>query len=84
MQKRKESQLQFATCIADSEPDLKCRKVYQVLSDDPAARSDYLRIVDESGEDYLYPASYFVFIRVSKQAEIVLRRILRRVAFLCS
>jgi hypothetical protein len=74
MKKRKENQLQFAICITDSEPDLERRKVYQVLPDALAARNDYLRIVDESGEDYLYPASYFVFIRVPKQAEIALRR----------
>lgn len=74
MKSRKESQPQFVVCITDSEPDLEARKVYQVLADESAARSDYLRIVDESGEDYLYPASYFVFIRVPKQAESVLRR----------
>jgi hypothetical protein len=40
--------------------DLEPRKVYLVLPDDKAAESGYLRVVDESGEDYLYPASYFV------------------------
>jgi hypothetical protein len=74
MKKRKEIQPLFAVCVTDSEPDLEFRKVYQVLPDESAARSDYLRILDESGEDYLYPASFFVFIRVPKQAEIVLRR----------
>jgi hypothetical protein len=74
MKKAQESQSQFVVCITDSEPDLEPRKVYQVLPDELAARNDYLRIVDESGEDYLYPASYFVFIRVPKQAETVLRR----------
>jgi len=42
----------FAICIADKEPDLVSRKVYQVLPDKSAARSDYLRVIDESGEDY--------------------------------
>ena len=74
MEKRKTIQPQFAICITDSEPDLEPRKVYEVLPDESAGRSDYLRIVDESGEDYLYPASYFVFIQVPKQAESVLRR----------
>jgi len=74
MKKRNEGKPQFAICITDSEPDLELRKVYQVLPDESAARSDYIRIVDESGEDYLYPASYFVFIQVPKQAESVLRR----------
>jgi len=39
--------------------DLKVRTVYQVLPDASAARSNYLRIIDETGEDYLYPAAYF-------------------------
>jgi len=59
----------FAICIADTEPDLVSRKVYQVLPDKSAARSDYLRVIDESGEDYLYPAHFFVPIRVPKKAE---------------
>jgi hypothetical protein len=40
--------------------DLEERKVYLVLPDPAAAESDYLRVVDESEENYLYPASYFV------------------------
>ncbi len=74
MRKGHESQSQFVVCVIDSEPDLEPRKVYQVRPDESAAKNDYLRIVDESGEDYLYPASYFVFIQVSKEAETALRR----------
>ena len=36
------------------------RKVYQILPDRTASRDGYVRVVDESGEDYLYPAEYFV------------------------
>ncbi|MBA7673923.1 hypothetical protein ES703_82130 [subsurface metagenome] len=36
------------------------RKIYQILSDDTAAKEGYLRVVDESGQDYLYPESYFI------------------------
>jgi hypothetical protein len=43
---------------------LERRKVYQVLPDDKAADAGYLRIVDESGEDYLYPESYFVSVEL--------------------
>ena len=42
--------------------DLKVRTVYEVLPDASAARSNYLRIIDETGEDYLYPAAYFVSV----------------------
>lgn len=56
----------FAVCINNAAypDDLKARTIYQVLPDDSAARSDYIRIVDETGEDYLYPANYFVLIDV--------------------
>jgi hypothetical protein len=50
----------FVVCIRDSgSGDLETRKVYQVLADRAAAKEGYLRVVDESGEDYLYPAEYF-------------------------
>jgi hypothetical protein len=49
----------LCVCNTGSE-DLEQRKVYLVLPDAKAAESGYLRVVDESGEDYLYPASYFV------------------------
>lgn len=60
----------FVLCIRnDSNEDLEVGKVYQVFADDAAARDGYVRVVDESGEDYLYPASYFVPIALPKEAE---------------
>jgi hypothetical protein len=52
----------FAICIANTDypAALEVRKIYQVLPDADAAEHQYLRIIDESGEDYLYPAAYFV------------------------
>lgn len=44
--------------------DLEPRKVYQVLPDRRAARDGLRRVVDESGEDYLYPAEYFVPVKL--------------------
>jgi hypothetical protein len=38
---------------------LEPRKVYRVLPDEAAAEDGYLRVIDESGEDYLYPQDYF-------------------------
>jgi hypothetical protein len=69
MKTRKKNDIKFAVCINDSEPDLELRKVYKVLPDEAAARDQHLRIIDESGEDYLYPASFFVFVEVPKAAE---------------
>ncbi len=60
----------FAICIACGGyvDDLKVRTVYQVLPDEAAARSSYIRVIDETGEDYLYPAEYFVFVEVPPEA----------------
>jgi hypothetical protein len=67
--KKNRNQLQrFAICVTDAEPDLEPRKVYQVLPDRAAARDHYLRIIEESGEDYLYPSSYFILVRIPKAA----------------
>jgi hypothetical protein len=43
--------------------------VYQVLPDKKSAQDGYLRILDESGEDYLYPESYFVSVKLPLKAE---------------
>ena len=40
--------------------DLQTRRIYQVLPDDSAAKSRFLRVIDDSGEDYLYPESCFL------------------------
>lgn len=54
---------QFALCVnIGTTDDLHINTIYQVLSDEKAAEAEYLRIVDESGEDYLYPASYFILL----------------------
>jgi len=44
-------------------------KIYQVLPDEEAARDGDIRVIDESGEDYLYPASFFVVIEVPQEVE---------------
>ncbi len=64
---------QFAICIENSDcEDLEKRKLYQILPDNAAAQEGYMRVVDESGEDYLYPASYFILVDLPRQAEEVL------------
>jgi len=54
----------FALCIdnSDYQASLIPGKVYRILPDARAAKDDLVRIVDESGEDYLYHKSYFVFV----------------------
>jgi hypothetical protein len=60
----------FAICVRNDghEDDLKVRTVYRILPDESAARSGYIRVIDETGEDYLYPAAYFVSVEVTPEA----------------
>lgn len=59
--KRVKPQAKFALCVrTNGSEDLEQRKVYQVLRDRVASREGYVRVIDESGEDYLYPTEYFV------------------------
>ena len=56
----------FAVCVEDGGmEDLEARKLYQILPDREAAREGYIRVVDESGEDYIYPSDLFVPVRLS-------------------
>ncbi len=54
----------FAVCVQNKgyEASLERNKLYRVLADADAAQDGDVRIVDESGEDYLYPASWFVVL----------------------
>ena len=64
---------EFAICIFTGEDLLlTARKIYQVLPDEKAERSDYIRVIDDEGEDYLYPKKYFVFVPFSQEIEKVL------------
>ena len=55
---------QFALCIDNSEYEasLILGKVYRLLPDPRAAKDDFVRIIDESGEDYLFHKDHFVFV----------------------
>jgi hypothetical protein len=64
----------FALCVEnrDSE-DLEKRKIYVVVPDEEAEKEGYFRVIDESGEDYLYPASYFILVDLPAEAQEALR-----------
>jgi len=53
---------QFAICVKNEgySASLELRKIYRVVPDVRAAEHQHIRVIDESGEDYLYPADYFV------------------------
>lgn len=56
----------FVLCVSNEGcEDLERRKLYAVVADEAAAADGYLRVVDESGEDYLYPAQNFAAIELS-------------------
>ena len=60
----------FALCVQNKDcEDLEKRKIYQVLPDKEAEKEGYLRVIDESGEDYLYPQSYFVLVQLPREAQ---------------
>jgi hypothetical protein len=63
--KRRQPHVAFVLCVQNEGcDDLEIRKLYQVLPDQAAAQVGYLRVIDESGEDYLYPAEYFVAVEL--------------------
>ena len=71
----KQMQIQkFALCVDNTDcEDLERRKIYQVLPDEEAGKEGFLRVIDESGDDYLYPQSYFVLIQLSREAQEALQ-----------
>jgi hypothetical protein len=61
---------------SDYEASLILRKICEILGDEAAARDDLLRIVDESGEDYLYHKSYFVVVEFPVEVEHAMPRVM--------
>ena len=64
--KHHSSEAQYAVCIKNEgyPASLEVRKIYQIIPDDRASEHQLVRVVDESGEDYLYPEDYFVPIEL--------------------
>jgi hypothetical protein len=64
----------FALCIENKDcEDLEKRKIYQMLSDEESEKEGYIRVIDESGEDYLYPQSYFIVVQLPREAQEALQ-----------
>ena len=61
----------FVLCIdnTDYAASLITRKVYEVIPDPQAEKDDLIRVIDESGEDYLYHISHFAFIHFPAEVE---------------
>jgi hypothetical protein len=71
MKEHKKSALTFAVCVNNAEypASLELHKIYRVLPDEDAALDGDVRVIDESGEDYLYPAEWFVPIELPQALE---------------
>ncbi len=63
-------------CIRSDDADLLTpRRIYEVLLDESAAKSQYIRVIDNEGEDYLYPAEYFICVDFPPAVERALLQI---------
>jgi hypothetical protein len=67
---------EFVICIVNKgyAASLEVRKIYQVIPDETAATLHQIRVIDESGEDYLYPEDYFVPVQLPQSVERAVRR----------
>ena len=68
---KKDRSLQFAVCLNNTgyPASLELHKIYRALPDEDAAQDGDIRVIDESGEDYLYPADYFALIELPPAVE---------------
>lgn len=76
MKKRAKQEIHFAVCINNKgyEASLEVGKLYRVILDQEAAFHGYLRVLDESGEDYGYSADRFFRLEVPRPLERALLR----------
>ena len=70
------TRIQYVVCLEnDGHPEsLELRKIYRSLPDVDAAKHGYTRVVDETGEDYLYPSQYFLAITLPRKLPSAARR----------
>jgi hypothetical protein len=67
----------YLICVDNKgyEASLEFRKLYEQVSDKEADRHGQVRIVDESGEDYLYPVTCFASVKLPSEIENKIRQI---------
>ena len=72
----RKSEKRFALCIdnTDYKASLIPRKLYEIIPDEDAAKDDFIRIIDESGEDYLYHKSLFIIFELPAEVEQAMSR----------
>ena len=74
--RKREHTTRFVVCVnnAGYPASLELHKIYRAVLDPGAARDGDVRVVDESGEDYLYPAKWFVSVELPRRVRMSLRR----------
>lgn len=74
MSEKKRVVRRYAVCITNggNEASLERNKLYVVLPDRKAEKDGLVRVIDEDGEDYLYPADWFVAVEVPKAVQVSL------------
>jgi hypothetical protein len=80
MKTGKQLKARFAICVDNSDypASLELHKIYRVIPDEDAKKDGDLRVIDESGEDYLYPSDYFLLIDIPRGIAQALNRSLTR------
>jgi hypothetical protein len=70
------NRIRFVVCVRNTgyPASLEVRKIYGALTDRSAKQHDLVRIIDESGEDYLYPAKFFMAVDLPLPLRGALRR----------
>ena len=76
MARRVGQKKRFVVCVRNTgyPASLELRKIYQALADPEAETHGLLRVIDESGEDYLYPQRFFMSLDLPQPVEMALRR----------
>lgn len=66
----------FVLCLRNEgyPASLERRKLYPLVRDAAAAKHSLIRVIDESGEDYLYPADYFIMLRLPANVKLALSK----------
>jgi hypothetical protein len=60
---------QLVICVKNEDYPAEKRKIYESIPDPEAAKNNQIRVIDESGEDYLYPEEYFIPVTLPKNVE---------------
>jgi hypothetical protein len=84
--KKRSAKERFVICIDNSDypASLELHKIYTVLPDEKAAEDDFIRVVDESGEDYLYSAKRFVSVELPERVKQSIIRKVRETTMLAN